>query len=132
VVAAAVLFGTSGTARELGPESASSLSVGAARITIGSLVLWVVVVANAGREPVPTAADLRPMRRLLAIGGLGVALYTPLFFIAVDRAGVAIGTIVAIASGPFFAAGLDWGFRRVRPIAGWLRGTLVTVWAPRS
>jgi DME family drug/metabolite transporter len=127
VVAAAVLFGTSGAARELGPDSASSLSVGAARITIGSAVLWLVVAANARRQPLPTVAVLSPLHRLLAIGGIGVAIYTPLFFVAVDRAGVAVGTIVTIASGPFFAAGLDWRFRRVRPTAAWLRGTLVTV-----
>jgi DME family drug/metabolite transporter len=127
VVLAAVLFGTSGTARELGPDAASSLSVGAARITIGSIVLWSVVVANRRREPVPSPASVRPLRWLLAVGGLGVAVYTPLFFVAVDRAGVAIGTVVAIASGPFFAAGLDWTFRRVRPTAAWLRGTVVTV-----
>jgi DME family drug/metabolite transporter len=64
---------------------------------------------------------------LLVIGGVGVAVYTPLFFVAVDRAGVAIGTVVAIASGPFFAAGLDWTFRRVMPTVAWLRGTVVTV-----
>jgi drug/metabolite transporter, DME family len=127
VVAAAVLFGTSGTARELGPESASSLTVGAARITMGSVVLWAVVVANRRRERLPTAAVLRPLGPLLAIGGLGVALYTPLFFVAVDRTGVAVGTVVAIASGPFFAAGLDWRFRRIRPTVTWLRGTAVTV-----
>ena len=127
VLAAAILFGTSGTARELGPESASSLSVGAARITIGSVVLWTVIVANRRRQPLPTAAQLWPLRPLLAIGGCGVALYTPLFFVAVDRAGVAAGTVVAIASGPFFAAGLDWGFRRVRPSMAWFRGTAVTV-----
>jgi DME family drug/metabolite transporter len=127
VVLAAVLFGTSGTARELGPDSASSLSVGAARITIGSIVLWSVVVANRRREPLPSSASVRPQRWLLAIGGLGVAVYTPLFFVAVDRAGVAIGTVVAIASGPFFAAGLDRIFRRVHPTAAWLRGTVVTV-----
>jgi len=127
VVLAAVLFGTSGTARELGPDSASSLSVGAARITIGSIVLWSVVLANHRNEPLPSSASVRPLRWLLAIGGLGVAVYTPLFFVAVDRAGVAIGTVVAIASGPFFAAGLDWIFRRVRPTAAWLRGTVVTV-----
>lgn len=127
MVLAAVLFGTSGTARELGPDSASSLSVGAARITIGSVVLWIVVLANRRRDPLPSSADLRSMRSLLAIGGLGVAIYTPLFFVAVDRAGVAIGTVVAIASGPFFAAGLDWVFRRVRPTVVWLRGTVVTV-----
>ena len=127
VVAAAVLFGTSGTARELGPESASSLAVGAARIAIGSVVLWAVVAANRRREPLPTAGVLRPLRRLLAIGGIGVAIYTPLFFVAVDRTGVAVGTVVAIASGPFFAAGLDWRFRRIRPTMTWLRGTVVTV-----
>jgi DME family drug/metabolite transporter len=127
VVLAAVLFGTSGTARELGPDSASSLSVGAARITIGSIVLWSVVFASRRREPLPSSASIRSMRWLLAIGGLGVAVYTPLFFVAVDRAGVAIGTVIAIASGPFFAAGLDWTFRRVRPTAAWLRGTVVTV-----
>jgi drug/metabolite transporter, DME family len=127
VVAAAVLFGTSGTARELGPESASSLTVGAARITIGSIVLWAVVAANRRREPLPTATMLRPLGPLLVIGGLGVAIYTPLFFAAVDRAGVAVGTVVAIASGPFFAAGLDWRFRRIRPTLPWLRGTVVSV-----
>ena len=127
MVLAAVLFGTSGTARELGPDSASSLSVGAARITIGSVVLWIVVLANRRHDALPSSAALRSVRSLLAIGGLGVAIYTPLFFVAVDRAGVAIGTVVAIASGPFFAAGLDWVFRRVRPTAVWLRGTVVTV-----
>jgi drug/metabolite transporter, DME family len=127
VVGAAVLFGTSGTARELGPESASAVTVGAARITIGSMVLWAVVVANRRRELLPTAALLRSLRPLLTVGGLGVAIYTPLFFVAVDRTGVAVGTVVAIASGPFFAAGLDWRFRRIRPTVTWLRGTVVTV-----
>ena len=127
VVLAAVLFGTSGTARELGPDAASSLSVGAARITIGSIVLWSVVVANPRREPLPSSASIRPLRRLLAVGGLGVAVYTPLFVAADDPAGVATGPVVANASAPYFAAGLDWIVRRVRPTAAWLRGTVVTV-----
>ncbi len=127
VVGAAVLFGTSGTARELGPDAASSLTVGAARVAIGSIVLWIVVVARRGREPIPTAVVLRPLLRLLVLGGIGVAIYTPMFFVAVDRTGVAVGTVVAIASGPFFAAALDWQFRRVAPTTAWLRGTVVTV-----
>jgi DME family drug/metabolite transporter len=125
VVGAAVLFGTSGTARELGPDSASSLTVGASRIAIGSIVLW--LVAAAGSQPLPGSSTLRSVRPLLVIGGVGVAVYTPLFFVAVERTGVAIGTVVSIASGPFFAAGLDWRFRRVRPTVAWLRGTAVTV-----
>jgi len=43
---AAILFGTTGTAQALGPEGASSLSVGAARIVLGSaglaLVAWIL------------------------------------------------------------------------------------------
>ena len=124
---AAVLFGTSGTARELGPDSASSLSVGAARIAIGAVVLWAVVIGRRAAEPLPGTAQLRAVRSLLVVGGLGVATYTPLFFVAVDRSGVAVGTIVTIASGPFFAAGLDWRFRTVRPSRAWLVGTLITV-----
>ena len=127
MLAAAVLFGTSGTARELGPDSAGSVSVGAARITIGSVVLWAVVLVNRRREPLPSATVLRPLRVPLVIGGLGVATYTPLFFVAVDRAGVAVGTIVAIRE----RAVLRRGTRLAAPPGSSdrarLRGTLVTV-----
>ena len=61
------------------------------------------------------------------LGGAGVATYTPAFFAAVDRLGVAIGTVVAIGSGPFFAGALEWAWRGVRPSGAWLVGTVITV-----
>ena len=127
VVVAAGLFGTAGTARELGPDEASSLSVGAARIALGTVVLWAVAGARRGRPPVVPKGAIRRARSLVLVGGAGVVLYTPLFFVAVDRAGVAVGTIVTIASGPFFAGGLEWVFRRRPPTVGWFIGTSVTI-----
>ncbi len=60
-------------------------------------------------------------------GGLGVAIYTPAFLLAVDRTGVAVGTVVAIGFGPFFAGAMEWGWRGVQPSRGWFLGTVVTV-----
>ena len=39
VLGAAVLFGTTGTAKELGPDSASALGVGGTRILFGAVTL---------------------------------------------------------------------------------------------
>src|SRR5712691_8021194 len=46
VVLAAVLFGTTGTALALGPDSASPLGVGAARIVVGGALLAALAAAT--------------------------------------------------------------------------------------
>ncbi|HEY9556588.1 MAG TPA: hypothetical protein VIR58_07630, partial [Acidimicrobiales bacterium] len=48
VMAAAALWGTTGTAQALGPDGASSIAVGASRSVAGATVL-VVVAAARGR-----------------------------------------------------------------------------------
>jgi DME family drug/metabolite transporter len=123
VIAAAALFGTAGTALELGPDSATPLGVGAVRIGIGVVVLWVAIAVD--RPPV--LSTVQSNWRLMALGGLGVATYTPAFFAAVERLGVAIGTVVAIGSGPFFAGALESAWRGVRPKGAWWIGTIITV-----
>jgi len=128
VVTAAALFGTAGTARELGPDGSTALGVGATRIVIGTVVLWLVVWWRGTRGSIrPIGAPLRANRGVLLLGGFGVAAYTPMFFEAVERTGVAVGTIVGIGSGPFFAGALEWAWRDVRP-SRWLAvGTVVSV-----
>ena len=129
VLAAAMLFGTAGTAQELGPDGTTPLAVGAVRIAIGTVVLWIAVVGG-GRASNETDRHVVHLRRhwlLIVVGGVGVAMYTPLFFAAVDRTGVAVGTIVAIGSGPFFAGALEWVWRGIRPSPAWFAGTVVTV-----
>ena len=128
VVAAAALFGTAGTAQELGPDATTPLGVGAARIAVGTIVLWAAVGLTPSRSSFAgLLRTFRTMWRPIVIGGFGVAVYTPSFFAAVDRTGVAVGTVVGIGSGPFFAGALEWAWRATRPSLGWLIGTLVTV-----
>jgi DME family drug/metabolite transporter len=128
VVAAAALFGTAGTARELGPDGTTALGVGATRIAIGTAVLWLAVWWGRSRGSIHSiGAPVRANRWVILLGGLGVAIYTPMFFEAVERAGVAVGTIVGVGSGPFFAGGLEWVWRGVRPSRWWALGTVVTV-----
>jgi len=126
IVAAAVLFGTAGTAQALGPDASTPLGVGAARIVVGTAVLW-LAIAVAGPPLVELSEGVRANWRLMLAGGVGVAAYTPAFLIAVDRTGVAIGTIVAIGAGPFCAGAMEWAWRRVRPTRPWFVGTVVTV-----
>jgi DME family drug/metabolite transporter len=112
VLAAAVLWGTTGTARALAPAGASPLSVGAVRIAVGAAAL--VALARLRGE----------LRRLgswpavpVAAGVAAVAGYQLAFFSAVARTGVAVGTMVAIGSAPVLAGLLAWLVRGERPAA---------------
>jgi DME family drug/metabolite transporter len=121
VLLAAAMWGTTGTARALGPEDASPLSVGAVRIAIGGAILVAIALARGtllGR-PWPVAAA--------ALAALAVAAYQLAFFEGVARAGVAIGTIIAIGSAPAFAGVLSWIALRERPTVRWLVATAVAV-----
>lgn len=96
VLFAAVLFGTTGTAQALGPDGTEPPAVGAARV-LGAAVLLLLVARFAERGE----GGWSPWA--VAVGGLGVAGYQLSFFEAVDRTGVAVGTVVALGSGPAFA-----------------------------
>src|SRR5215216_6448716 len=95
VLLSAVCFGTTGTAQALGPDAAP-LTVGAVRIAIGGALLLLVARA------VPAAAAPWP-RRELAVIAVAIAAYQLAFFAAVDRTGVAVGTVVALGSAPAIA-----------------------------
>jgi drug/metabolite transporter, DME family len=95
VLAAASLFGTIGTARVLGPPS-SSASVGAARLALAAILLLVVAALAGAVRGVP--ALLR--RPATWVAGLAQVAFQVSFLSAVERTGVAIGTLVAIGSAP--------------------------------
>ena len=117
VLLAAVCFGTSGTAQALGPGGAPT-SVGAVRIVVGALLLWLIARALVRRR----GADGAP-RALAWLAGVGVAVYQLAFFAAVDQTGVAVGTVVAIGSGPA-AAGLLARVVNGEPLTGrWAAAT---------
>lgn len=108
LVLASVLWGTTGTAASLLPDAVSPLAVGASTFAVGGLLLFVF----SARASVAALRDPRS-RRWLALGAVGVVVYPLAFYFAMDEAGVAIGNVVALGSGPVFAALLEWlGERR--------------------
>lgn len=121
VLIAAVLWGTTGTARALAPADAAPLAVGAVRIAIGGVLLVLIALARgtlfSARWPVIPA--------VVAAGA--VAIYQLAFFEGVARAGVAVGTILAIGSSPAFAGVFAWLSLRERPTARWLVSTAIAV-----
>jgi drug/metabolite transporter, DME family len=110
VLAAAVCFGTTGTVQAIGP-SASPVAVGAARIVLGGALLVAVARALGVRMPRPSATVL----------GIAVAIvvYQLSFFAAVKLTGVAVGTVVAIGTGPAAAGLLGRFVNRERLTARW-------------
>jgi drug/metabolite transporter, DME family len=60
-------------------------------------------------------------------GAFGVAAYQLCFFAAVDTTGVAVGTIIAIGSGPAFTGLFGLGLRRERPSRRWALATTLAV-----
>ncbi len=122
VTAAAVLFATTGTARSLGPDGADAWAVGTWRILVGALALWAV----AGSSPKPGRVN-PASRRVLLLGSIGVAAYQPGFFIATDRCGVALGTLIALGSGPVFTVAGEAITRGSRPGRRWWFGTFAMI-----
>lgn len=120
VLVAAVLFGTTGTAQALGPAGLSPLTVGAARVVLGGAVLG--LLAFAGPR---TAARMSPA--LVLCAGAAVAVYQLTFFEAVHRAGVAVGAVVAIGSGPVATGLLERGLGDNWPGARWLVATVLAI-----
>jgi len=121
VLIAAVMWGTTGTARALAPADAAPLAVGAVRIAIGGALLVLIALARgtlfATRWPVAPAIT----------AAAAVAVYQLSFFEGVARAGVAVGTILAIGSAPAFAGLFAWLTLRERPTTRWLVSTAIAL-----
>jgi drug/metabolite transporter, DME family len=114
VLLAALCFGTTGTAQAIGPGG-SPVAVGAARIVFGGLLL--VLVTRGLRVRLPRlGAPLVGM-------AVAVAVYQLSFFAAVRLTGVAVGTVVAIGTGPAAAGLLGRLVNGERLSARWAQAT---------
>ncbi len=102
------------------PADADARSVGPLRLAIGGITL-VMIAARRGSPWSPWR------RRSSALGALGVAVFQVGYFLAVERTGVAIGTVTTIGSGPVMSGLIDAARHRRPPAWGWLLGTLVSV-----
>ncbi len=127
-LAAAALWGTTGTARALGPGDADPVAVGALRVAVGALVLVLMAVGDRARRPParPREGGALPTWVVVLLGGLCVATYQAGFFVGVSRAGVAVGTVVALGLAPV-ATGLLATVLGERPDRRWVLATAVAV-----
>jgi drug/metabolite transporter, DME family len=119
ILLASVLWGTTGTSQALAPEGVEPLAVAALRIGLGGVALvGLAMVRNL----------LRPMRPLLVLLGAASLVAAQLaFFAALEKTGVAVGTVVAIGSSPIFAGVLARVVRRERPGRRWAIATVLAV-----
>jgi len=108
---ASLLWGTTGTAASFLPDDVSPIAVGASTMAFGGLLLFAV------SAPLAIAAlrDQRA-RRWLIIGAIGVVVYPLAFYTSMNLAGVAIGNVVSLGTGPVFAAILERAIER-RPLS---------------
>jgi DME family drug/metabolite transporter len=126
VLAAAVLWGTTGTAQSLAPPHLSAYWIGALRLVVAAAFFAVYGLLTVPRNR--WAGDLRGLAwGQVLLAGMCIAGYNLAFFAGVKANGVAIGTAVALGSGPVWAGVLQWLSTRHIPHPAWWLGTLLAV-----
>ena len=123
VLLACVLFSTSGTARAYLDFPGSSISVGAWRVFLGGVGLAAYAAIRYG------TFGLRKLIKLpiIWVMALAVLIFQISFFIGALRIGVAMGTLGALATAPFFAGLLGWVVGTGKPSGIWAVSTLMGV-----
>ncbi|MGY6497665.1 MAG: DMT family transporter [Microcella sp.] len=122
VVLASALWGTTGTAATFLSSDVSPLATGSATMAIGGALLFAIAARPAARA----IADPRA-RRWLFVGAIGVVVYPLAFYSSMSLAGVAIGNVVSLGSGPLFAALLEWRVMR-RPLTRqWMLAAAIAI-----
>lgn len=102
IVIASFLWGTTGTAANYA-LNVSALGIGAFSSGIAGLLL---VISARNQLFIDYKRLLKKFKPLL-LGGISVAIYPLAFYSSMRLSGVAIGTVVSIASAPLFAGMLD-------------------------
>ncbi len=123
VLGAAVLFGTTGTSRELLAPDAPGAGVAAMRLLVGSIGLVAFVVWRRQGD------QLRRLWRRPAVWLMGVAVagYQAFFFIGTAKSGVAVAALIALGSAPFLSGLLGWALHEGAPGWTWAVSTTLAV-----
>lgn len=118
VLAAAVCWGTTGTAQALAPSGASPLSIGAVRLVLGGAVLLMYALVRGSLK-----RGKKWQVWVTLVTAASMAAYQVFFFAGVARTGVAVGTIVGIGSSPILAGFIAFLVLKERPGMRWILAT---------
>ncbi|MCZ8502594.1 EamA family transporter [Vibrio lentus] len=102
ILFASILWGTTGTAASFAPDL-SPLAIGAFSMGVGGLMQ----AGLAYRKSYSLSTNFLQNKKLLAVSALALAVYPLAFYSSMKLSGVAIGTVVSIATAPFFSALLE-------------------------
>ncbi|RBY76049.1 EamA/RhaT family transporter [Geodermatophilus sp. TF02-6] len=122
MLAAALLWGTTGTAAALAP-GVGSLAVGAAAMGVGGLLQAAAALHGMRAHRAGLAAPWRT----LAVAAAAVAVYPLAFYTSMRLAGVAVGTVVSIGSAPMAAALVERAIDRQPLSRRWALGATAGV-----
>ena len=123
ILLSALCFGMSGTLQALAPEGATSLTVCLTRMAVGSLFLlgWCTVSGK-----IPAKLKGLPWKAFGACACL-LCCSQALFFIGMRHVGVAVGSVVNLASIPIFSALIAVFFFKRPQTRAWYFATAVAV-----
>ncbi len=122
VLAAAMLWGTTGTAQAFAPLGYDPKVIGAMRLFVGGAALF---AWSAWQQEFGRWRDWNWL--VLGFAAFFTASYQLCFFAAVATTGVAMGTVVAIGSAPVFGGLLGRIFRGEELSGRWWWATLLAV-----
>ena len=126
ILSAAMLWGTTGTAQTFAPLTLSSYWVGSMRLLVAGVffLLW-MGLSSAGE------LRLSRLRQLpwtaIVLAAVGMAVYNLAFFAGIRATSVALGTALALGSGPIWAGVLQVVLTRQRPSGRWWMAVSICV-----
>ena len=118
-----LLFSITGTLQQLAPEGHTPVVITEVRMLLGSLTILAWCLLNHRLPSNWSAVPWKPM--LIAVAS--VLLYQLLFFYSVEEVGVAVGSVVAIATTPLWAAVIAFLLFKKKPSIFWVIATALAI-----
>ena len=118
-----LLFSVTGTLQQLAPEVHTPVVITEVRMLLGSLTIlaWCLFTHR-----LPSNWSVVPWKPMLTAVA-SVLLYQLLFFYSVEEVGVAVGSVVAIATTPLWAAAVAFILFKKRPSRFWVFATAMAI-----
>ncbi len=107
ILFASILWGTTGTAASFAP-AVSPLAIGAFAMGVGGLLQAFL----ARKAILNNISNSLLFKKYFIIGAIALAIYPLAFYSSMKYSGVAIGTVVSIASAPFFCVLIECLFSK--------------------